>query len=270
MTKPKQFWALLKFQMMAAPILWIVAIYFAVPLFIAGSFPVTYHPNLESVLRVRDLLQNLFIVGALGVWTLAPEMAPSGRSITSLGTEFLLTRAIDRPILYRSRTALLYFFVFLVPLASLVYSLKSSDLRVAELSPLAQQECLTIFPGSTLLPNPSGRGLPLISLSRGALLVEEWYCWRYALSVLGIQVLLSLLYPFKHRTLIFFTILVALTFTPLALALRRTNADFPSSTERWFFSFAAHPGNYWIPTVVSLVLCQLWCEWRFRRLDQPS
>ncbi|HWA09464.1 MAG TPA: hypothetical protein VG838_08455 [Opitutaceae bacterium] len=268
MTKSKQFWVLLKFQLMARPVIWFIIILTAVPLFMVGIFSDPAHPSLEIVLHNPIIFQSLFMVGIFGVWSLASEMAPSDASITSIGSEFLLTRAIDRSVLYRSRAALFYLFIFLAPLAVLVYSLKSPDLWVTESSTLVQQECLTSLPGSTLVPNLGGSHSPLISIPRGALFVAAWYCWRYAVAGLGIQTLLSLLYPLKRRTPIFFTTLVTLCIVPLAFELTHKDTGLLAGTERLFFSFAGHQWEFWILTALAIGLGQLWSERRFCQLDQ--
>ena len=270
MTKYKQFWTLLKFQLMARRALLIFVFVVSVILFMSGIPSASDHPSLEFVLRNQMIFSGLYLIGCIGVWSLASEMAPSDASLTSLGSEFLLTRAVDRSVLYRSRTAIFYLFVFLAPLAALVYSLKSPNLRVTESSPLVQQECLTSFPGSTLVPNPEGSHSPLISLPRGALLVAAWTCWRYVVASLGIQALISVIYAYKRRTPIFFTMLVPLCLVPFILELRHPNTVFPSGAERLFFSFAGHQWQFWILTALVFVLGQLWSERRFCQVDQSK
>jgi hypothetical protein len=120
------------------------------------------------------------------------------------------------------------------------------------------------------VPNPAGTHSPLISLPRGALLVAAWTCWRYAVASLGIQALISVLYPYKRRTPIFFTILAPLSLVPLVFQMRNLNTVFPSGTERLFFSFTGHQWQFWIRTALVFVLGQLWSERRFCQLDQSK
>jgi len=266
MNKVKQFWALFKFQTTINPFVSFVLIAFIPPFFLTGAYPLSYHPNLSSLLTV----QNLFFVGFLGAMVLAPERFLSGASNATQfsGTEFLLTRALDRPVLYRSRAAFWYILVFLMPLVSLFYSLKNPDLKVTEYSNIAQQLCLSHVPGSTLEPDPSGNRFPLIVIPQGNVLVEKWHFWMFAVTALSVQALLLLLYPFKHRMLIFYTLFMSSIFVPLIFDLHHIREQVPSHMERLFFSFAAHQPFFWILTGLTFVLAQLWCERRFARLEQ--
>jgi hypothetical protein len=199
MNTRKQFWALLKFQATINPFVWFLLLAFGGPLFFIGDFS-KYHPNLPSQL----MIQNLFMVAMAGLWIISPEMAqPWGTTGWSSGTEFLLTRAIDRPVLYRAKAAFLYFFVLLTPMVSVIYSLKHPDLKATEYSPLAQQECLSHVPGAVLEPNPNGSRSPLIAIPRGNVMVEEWHFWMFAVSSFGIQLLLLTIYPLKIEHLFF-------------------------------------------------------------------
>jgi hypothetical protein len=266
MTNAKQFWALLKFQTKVNPFVWFVPIFLSAPLFITGTFLSWYHPSLHSVLGV----QNLFFVGLVALWVLVPEIAQGGNSTRSAGTEFLLTRAVDRPIFYRSRAALFYVLVFLIPLVGLVLSLKTPDLKVTEYSNVAQQECLRNVRGSTLEADPSGGRSPLIAIPRGNVLVEEWHFWMYVITAVGAQTLLSLLYPLKYRTYIFYAVFLGIIFLPLAVGLREMRAATPTYMERLFFSFASHQAAFWTITALGLIWGQLWCERRFCRLEQTA
>jgi len=206
----------------------------------------------------------------IGMWALAPEMAQRWgvNSGWSSGTEFLLTRAIDRPVLYRSRAAYFYLLVFLMPLVSLLYSLGSPDLKATEYSKPAQQECLSHVPGSALEPNPSGSLSPLISIPRGKVLVAEWYFWMFAASALIAQALLLLLYSFKHRSFIFYALFTSAAFVPLFIDLHRTHAETTPHLEHFFFFFAAHQPLFWILTALLFIFAQLWCERRFACQEQ--
>jgi len=266
MNTTKQFWALFKFHMTINPFIWFMVLALASPLLFTNAFSNSYHPNLSSLLTV----QNLFFVGILGIWTLAPEMTQRWGSNTSwnMGTEFILTRAIDRPVLYRSRAAYFYLLIFLIPVISLLYSLQYPDLKVTEYSQTAQQQCLRYVPGSTLEPNPSGSRSPLISIPWGNTLVEEWHFWMFTTSALCVQLLFLLLYPLKYRLWIFYALFFSCIFIPLWIDLHHIGTQTTPYLEHLFFFFTAHQPLFWILTAAAFILTQLWCEWRFARLEQ--
>lgn len=269
MSKSKQFWALFKFQSMVNPFIWIICVALASPLFISGvvsNSSHSYQSNLSSLLPV----QNIFFIGFLGMMVIAPEAARSlsTNNASISGTEFLLTRAVDRAVLYRAKAAFLYLLVLVMPLMSLCYSLKDPDLQVTEYSGIAQQECLSHVPGSFLAPNPSGSLSPLISIPRGKPLIEEWHIWMFLDYVLGVQALILLLYPFKYRSILFYALFIVLIFLPLFSVFRHVGEKTPSKMESLFFSFAAHQPLFWIVTALVLILGQVWCERRFAQLEQ--
>jgi hypothetical protein len=239
---------------------------FCAPLIIINTLPSSYHPNLSSLL----LAQNLFFVGFLGSFVLAPEKFQFGgaNAASSSGTEFLLTRAIDRPMLYRSKAAFFYFLILLFPLVTVFYALKNPDLKVTEYSTEAQHLCLHNVPGSILEPNPSGSRSPLISIPRGNVLIEEWHFGQFIISALIVQALILLLYPFKYRLWIFYALVMSFIFAPLFTDLHHIREGTPSQMERLFFSFAAHQSVFWILIALALILGQLWCERRFSRMEQ--
>ncbi|HEV3272070.1 MAG TPA: hypothetical protein VGZ93_07810 [Candidatus Methylacidiphilales bacterium] len=238
----------------------------ASPLLFMGSFSSSYHPNLSSLLEV----QNLFFVGIIATMVIAPEKLQFGGATTvwNSGTEFLLTRAIDRPLHYRSKAVFLYVLILLAPLAGIIYSTKNPDLKVTEYSQSAQQLCLSHVPGSTLERDPGGSSSPLIVIPRGNILIEEWHLWMFLVALFAVQALILVLYPFKHRLWIFWGLLFSSIFVPLFIDLADIREQTPPHMESLFFLFAAHQAAFWILTALTLILGQLWCERRFARLEQ--
>jgi hypothetical protein len=268
MNSIRQFWTLLKFQASVNPFIWFMPLALGTPLYISHIMPSSYHPNLSTVLGV----QNLFFVGILGTMVIAPErfQLAAANAAWSSGTEFLLTRAIDRPVLYRSKAAFLYVLVLLIPLVSLFSSLKSPDLKVTEYSDLARKECLAAVPGSSLQKDPNGSRSPLIFIPRGSVLVEEWHLWLFLVSTAAVQALILLLYPVKWRLLIFYLLFITFIFAPLfwELSSIHTKVPSPSLYEGPFFLFSAHPFLFWFFTAGGIILAQLWCERRFAQMEQ--
>jgi hypothetical protein len=196
MNRSKQFWALLKFQSRTNPLIWLMALALSVPFLFKSELPSSYHPSFHSVLDV----QNLFFVGIFGVIVLFPDRFRfrGGNEAWTSGTEFLLTRAVDRRILLRSKSAFFYAFMMVAPVAVLLLTMRSPGLTMTEYSDTARKLCLESVPGSVLLPDPSGSLAPLISMPHGGVLIEEWHCWLILCTIFGVQALLLLLYPFKR------------------------------------------------------------------------
>jgi hypothetical protein len=246
------------------PFIWFMPVAFGAPLFFAVSFPDSYHPNLSSLLSI----QNLFFVGIFGSLVLAPDRFQFGTNTASVsGTEFLLTRAIDRSLLFRSRSVFFYILVLLIPFITVGRSFEKPDLKVTEYSKPAQELCISHVAGSTLEPDPSGNTSPLIVIPRGNGLVEKWHFWMFIISALGVQALVLLVYPLKYRLWIFYGIFMSFIFVPDLVDLHHASAGTPTDTERLFFSFAAHQTLFWILTGLALVLAQLFSERRFAQLE---
>jgi hypothetical protein len=265
MIKMKQFWALFRFQTTVNPFIWFMPIAFGLPLMFQSNFLLLYSPNLSSLLPV----QNLFFVGFFTAMILAPEKFQFGSTSNAWnsGTEFLLTRAIDRPLLYRSKVFFLYIIILLAPLANVLHSSKNPDLKVTEYSNEARQQCLKSVPGSILESNPNGSRSPLISIPRGNVLIEKWHFWLFLISALGGQALILLLYPFKRAIWIFYAIVMSSVFLPF-FDFHHLRDETPTLLQRVFFPFAAHQWAFWILTVLAVMLGQLWAERRYARLEQ--
>jgi len=268
MNKPKQFWTLLKFLTTINPTIWIMPLAFGVPFYLpllTSSISKTYHPGFMDLF----MNQNLFFVVMFGSIVLAPERFQFGASTLTAsysGTEFILTRAIDRPVLYRAKAAALYFLVLLLPCLAIATALNNPDLIVSEYSKTVQQECLAQVSGSVLLPAPKNRQPSLISIPRGNILVAEWQLGVYLITALLLQVLILILYPFKYARFAFWALFFGLIFIPVLYDIYGPS-NF-STNAHLFFAFAAHQVLFWIIFAAAFVLAQLWCERRFDRLEQ--
>jgi hypothetical protein len=270
MNPAKQFWALLKFQTTMNPSTWFLPLVFVIPLLlplIDGPTSKSYHPGFVSLF----MNQNLFFIGFIGAMVLAPEMLLFGATnvISSYyGSEFLLTRAIDRSVLYRAKAALLFILVLIGPCIMVIHSLGHPDLVVNEYSKPVQVACLATVPGSALLPAEDKGGKPsLLAIPRGNLLVAEWQFFLFMITALALQLLILILYPFKHAKWIFWTIFFGLIFAPLFYTIHEITQETPSFNERSFFFFTRHQVLFWCVTGVIFVATQLWCERRFARLE---
>ena len=268
MNRTKQFWALFKFQTSISPYIWFMPLAFGAPFFLPLLLPTAkYHSSLSTIFMSN---QNLFFVGIFGAMVLAPEkfqMAASNLVSTYYGSEFILTRAIDRPVLYRAKAAVLYLLVLTLPCLAIANSLRNPDLTVSEYSKVVQQQCLAAVPASVLIPASKKDYQPLIAIPRGNILVAEWQLWVMLLAAIALQLLILILYPFKYGKVIFWVLYFGLILVPL-FDLTHIGKDEATVNEQLFFSFAGHQSLFWILTASAFVFTQLWCERRFAQLEQ--
>jgi hypothetical protein len=270
MNKIKQFISLFRFQSTINPAIWWMPIAFSMPLLLPlfqGSLLQDYHPGFSTLL----LNQNLFFVGILGSMILAPEKFQFGGAnvtATYFGNEFVLTRAIDRHILYRVRAAFFYFLILTLPCLVILSSLKTPDLMVSEYSKPIQQQAVSHLAGSSLkAPDYNKTQLSLISIPRGKVLVAEWQLWIFSASALTLQLMILILYPFRYAKIIFWIVFFAFIVVPL-FDLFNWHRDVPTMYEQAFFQFGAHQPLAWILTACLFIPAQLWCERRFAQLEQ--
>jgi hypothetical protein len=215
--------------------------------------------------------QNLFFIAIFGSMILAPEKFQfGGANLASnfYGTEFLLTRAIDRCVLYRVKVSFLYFLIFAMPLVAILHAWKEPSLVVNEYSKIVQKDCLSAIPGSTLSAPEWNKSVPsLISIPTGNVMVAGWQLAVFFLTALFLQLLILLLYPLKKAKAFFWGLFIVFIFLPF-LELRSIGQNAPTLKERLFFSFATHQVLFWVFAGLLFFLAQLWCERRFARLEQ--
>lgn len=267
MNKTKQFWSLFKFQAMLNPFIVFMPLMFAMPLGITYFMGSThgYHPSLELLLSN----QNLFFVGFIGVMLLAPEIFQGMNSVYFNGTEFLLTRAIDRPLLYRARISFFYLLVLAVPIVVFITSLRTPELQVSEYRKITHQQILAQIPGSISAPADKHGRSDEITIPNGNILVAGWHLWMFLLAAVGTHALINLIYPLKYRRFIFWAVYLGVIFTPL-LGLRNLSSqnELLAPTERAFLFFATHQLLLWSFAAASVLISQLWCERRFTGMEQ--
>jgi hypothetical protein len=270
MNKIRQFWALLKFQLPIDPSTLIIPMVIGIPyLFqlIIPSIGNGYHPRLDDLLST----QSIEFIVLFGAMMLAPEAVRWGASagVWSTGTEFLLTRAVDRPLVLRARSAVFYLLFLVLPLAAYCFALKSPDLQITEYNKLSHQQVLEQLPGS--IPEASDRDgkSNTITIPNGKALIEAWRLWLFMSTAIGVQVFVYLVYPLKYRKLILWGAILVVIFTPLlTLGYRLHEVESTSSKEMVFFAFVSHQALFWVITISALLLGQLWCERRFSQMEQ--
>ena len=194
------------------------------------------------------------------------------RTVAGLaGTEFLLTRAVDRPVLYRSKAFLLYTLFLLLPVGTVIYFLPAPDLIVQESSKAESQQILAHIPGTVLVSQTNRYLEPNITIPFGKVLIAEWQVWVTILAILTLQVLILLFYPYRFGPALFWVICYASLLVPAFLPLWNIGKHSRGSTspaENLFFFFAGHQPMAWIGAALAVGICQWWCERRFAGLEQ--
>ncbi len=263
MNPTKQLWALVKGQFAAYPGFLVISLIFCFPLiWMHGP-----HPSLDLLIASP----NLFLVGIYGCLMLAPEflaMAPQGPSL-GYGTDYLLTRALNRNVVARARTAFFLFIVLIGPAAMLLIAQQSPGLNVAPYSREVGLLCLSHIPGSsavTTMPDFPN----LVFVPNGKVLFAAWHLWSMLAVAAAVQILIYAIHRFKYRRFVFWLVFSVLAFGPLAAPyippLTRTLGAM-SFGKQVFLSFAANQPLYWLLILVAAFAGQLWCEWRFSRLE---
>ena len=262
MNTTKQFWALFKFQFTANPFVLVAPVVMIIPL-TTNWITRDFHPSLNTLL----MNSSSFIYSVIIFMILAPEIFQRSGSVYASGTELLLTRAVDRPIVYRSKTFLLFLIVPLLPLLFVFQSSRQPDLKISEYSKATQHYYLESLSGSTL--STEGKvSIPVISIPRGNILLKEWLFWTALAMLTTIQLLLAAVYPFKYRAYLLWAVYFGFIFLPLLSVfplLSKSNR--PPVNVEFFLFFASHQILFWAVTGVVFVLTQLWCERRFCRFE---
>jgi len=275
MNPTKQFWTLVKFQYVLSPLLWFLPLIAGfsslIPFLIAkDSANSNYHPDLSLFFFTN---QGFFFVCIFGSMIISPEKFQFSRmkSVDGYtGTEFLLTRAVDRPVLCRSRAFLLYLLFLLLPACTVLYFLPAPNLIVRESSKAETQQVLAHIPQTVLVPESNPYMQPSIAIPLGKVLIAEWQLWTMILAILALQFFVFLFYPYKYGPPIFWMICYGSLFVPILLPMRDLGKHahgVMSPAENLFFFFAENQSVAWIGAAFAVVLCQLWCERRFARME---
>lgn len=179
MSSIKQLWALVWFQLAITPRVLLLAI--------GTGFPCIMNFVLfrdTKDLTSLDLLlgnQMIYFVILLGIPLLTPDQGNFNKSnlfrTSGSDTEFLLTRAVDRHLLYRSRSLLFFFLLLIIPLISFSVSLFHPDLKLFESNSSLYHRVMQVLPGSIPeAPDTDGK-LRDIFLPNGNILIGNWRVW---------------------------------------------------------------------------------------------
>lgn len=263
MTKTNQFWALFKFQLRMNPFVWFMTF---------GFFGLIFIQQVGA-LAWQLSTPNIFFVTFIGVFILAPDLITWGNAgvASSTGTEFLMTRALDRRLLCRAKTTVFYLVVLLIPLALLLGSLPKPHLEISVRSEVQQKIIQNHLPGTLLLHDTQtthGKEGHLL-IPMGKLLVRSWQIWKIFLAAILTQLALWLIAPFKRRRVmlgILYFGMILLPFVPL-LSHDIHHPHASATEEMLFFFFSSHQSLVWLGTLLVCGAAQFWSEWRFARIE---
>jgi hypothetical protein len=269
MNKLGQFWALFKFQAVLKPYIIMFPLALSTSIWIPYlTLGKAYHPGLDLLLSN----QNLFFVAWIGFMLLDPEgFQPGGyAAIWPSGSEFLLTRAVDRRLVLRARSAFFLLLVLAIPLCAFLARLQSPRLIITEYNKIDHQQAMDRLPGSIPVP-PDKNGISNeIMIPNGNILVDAWRIWLFLALAIASQVFILLMFPLKYRRYISWAVIMLIVLLPLGRLFLTAGAHFegPASNETLFFVFVAHQWLFWLAAILALPLSQLWCERRFSSLEQ--
>ena len=270
MNRAKQFWALVRFQTSINPFLWIFPLAFALPLLIEFQRLPEYHPSLGLLLT--DYNQMIIII--VGSMVLLPEVVQFAAAQAGGlgGSEFLLTRAVDRPLVFRARAAFFAFLILLVPILLTLWAVPNPDVQVGEFNRTLHEAILANVPGSTSPPAGPHDEVKPILIPGGNLLVHTWHVGSYLLTLLFTQAVIFLVQPLpaQFRRWIFWAVVLGVgflpIFEPLAMLAGALHAKVPYH-EQFFFWYAQHQVLFWVVLVAGALALQAWCERRFARME---
>ena len=284
MKKMHQFWTLLKFQIrtnhgiFALPIIFIIC---ALSSHFSGTHDIFEH-NLDF-----QLSQTLWMVMAFFFipQVLAPELSfiRSGTVTRELATVFLLTRATDRYLILRSRSALCYALILITPLSLLYFSLSDPRLDLKESDPQTYYMVLHQVPGSTQVQSMSGVDSSghsitlsdrneLLSIPSGKTMIASWRLCLFSCLIAFTQAFILLICQLRFQQLLLYGFGFLMLLLPMLIVMLCVSLNFDlhynTLDEVPFIFFASHQILCWLIAIAFLILGQIWSESRFSRLER--
>ena len=267
MSKIKQLWTLLWFQLAITPGVVFLAVASGFPCII--EFVLFRDTKVPTSLDLLLSSQMISLVLVFGPNLLAPDLGSSGK-INSLGasataTEFLLTRAVDRHLLFRSRSLLFFFLLLIIPLISLATSLHHPDLKIFESNSSLYHRVMQALPGSIPeAPDIDGK-LKEVFVRNGNILIGMWRIWLPLCLGVIILVFLTLARKIKYVWRLFMPLVTALIIFycyPSVFFRGASDAgkDGLDLNTALFFFFATHQLFCWLIAIPALFQSLLWYE----------
>jgi hypothetical protein len=271
MNRTNQVWALMKFQAQGNPAVFVWPLAFGLPLIfiVGGIYHDKYAPSLDLLLSNF----NLFFIVIMGPIIVLPDYFRFGNlTAAQTGTEFLLTRAVDRRLVFRARALIFLGLTLVVPVALLLAALPRPDLEFMELSKPAHAMLLAQMPGSTSQGTGDDAFLQPILIPNGNLFVRSWHVGTYLLALLFTQGFLFLAEPLPRRlrNIVVWGVILSIGMAPIFMpftSLLSTMHDRVSEIEVLFVWYSTHLALFWIAAVALTIALQVWCERRFVRME---
>jgi len=266
MNPRKQLLALVKFQALSNRPLWYIPVFFS-PLAIISI----WGADLDLDSAISNVAFLILLLPGMILLTPQSSYAAANQS-TGNATEFLITRATDRNILYRSKAIILYLIALAIPVALLFVSLKNPDLHVTLNSQISPELCFSHVPGSTLVPSKTEQSQPQVFIPAGNVLIAGWHIWALLAGALAMQLLFLIRFKgpgwLKDSPIFWRLVFIGVWMCLILLFLGIVVDAAHSANNHLFFSFAAHQTLFWILTAFIVIPGHLWCERRFARLEQ--
>jgi hypothetical protein len=272
----KQFWILFIFQAQALPKLWRVPLYMLLIFFndwMSLILPVDTSSPPEMMISNLSLF---FLASLLFLSSQTPFFSrvgskkyfPTAHQWMELSGGFLLMQAVDRRLIHRSMTLLMYLLILAVPVGILLLSLRHPGLKLSFFRDGDVDQYLTHLPESRPIAPMQSHDHPDIFVPRGRVFMAEWHLWAYLVGMLTIQ-LIYLIDPFKRLgwiksvTVHMANFLILFTEGVLVIGLISL-----LNNQSLFFAFLAHQTAFWLLMVPIMILGQLCCERLFSKLEQ--
>ena len=275
MSKTKQLWTLGRFQLAATPWVLILVLGSGLPCF--TNLVLSNATNVPASLELLLGNQLIYFVLIFAPQLLVPELGNSGKvdfsKANASGMEFLLTRAVDMNLLYRSRSLLFFFLLLIIPLLGLVASLFHHALRILVSNGSLFHSVLREIPKSIAL-GPNTQDIPrdfllpnadTIFLPYGNILLGTWYVWLPLCFGIVTLTLLTAGKTFRYFLWVLFPVGCALVvyysfpsvFSPGSTALRGGGL---SPNIALFLFYASHESLCWLLAIPALLLSLFWYE----------
>jgi len=217
-----QFFALLRYHLFSSPWIWLFPYVFGLqPSLIAmngsGRWSVAELAALTSLSMLPWMLAAFIFAGEKLLGGTPGLTTQTYQQIQTFAGEFLLTRAVDRPMVFRAKLAMYWMFI-LVPLLVLVVSMAWRPELTVSVSSKTQAEVqfyLTQLPGASL--TAADRGAQAVSSPRG------WLTFGLAMAFAGAAIsavcplIIYAIMPLRFRKWIFWGLFAIVAALPVAL-----------------------------------------------------
>jgi hypothetical protein len=272
MKPPRQFLALFRYNAFASPWIWVFPFTFGLQPGLSLMSRATWY-SLETFLAPLTIFGFLpmmiaaFVFAGERLFTGTPGLTTQTyQQIQTFAGEFLLTRAVDRPVVFRSRFTL-YWTLILLPLLlvlGLTILRPEISLSVPLKSPEKAEWYLSQLPGATVtrttettkvISAPHGRvGLGVAIVLLGAACATVWPAFIYAIL------------PLRWRKVIFWGLFAVLVFLPVGMIWISHGRGGTERTVLWIMN---HGALCALAAVALAAASYFFCASRDREVEYP-